>query len=109
MRFSFKLSKQDLVAFQKLANKRLTVISKANPKLLVANLIAWIPLGIAMAAYAAMYRKYPDLTHDLTVVLVAVVAGAMLLVVSMLYKQHIYRSAVLSFSVDHRSAFIVHR
>ena len=49
-----------------------------------------------MAAYAAMYRKYPDLTHDLNVVLAAVVAGGVLLVVSILYKRHIYRSAVLS-------------
>jgi len=96
VRFSFKLSKQDLAIFHKLANRRLTAISKANSKLLVANLIAWIPLGIAMAAYAAMYRKYPDLTHDLNVVLAAVVSGGVLLVLSMLYKQHIYRSAVLS-------------
>ena len=96
VRFSFRLSKQDLAAFQKLANRRLTVIAKANPKLLVANLIAWIPLGIAIAAYAAMYRKYPDLTHDLSIVLAAVVLGAVLLVLSMIYKQHIYRGAVLS-------------
>lgn len=95
MRFSFKLSKQDLASFHKIANRRLTAIAKANSRLFVANLIAWIPLGMAMASYAAMYRKYPDLTHDLNVVLAAIVIGGVLLFVSMLYKQRIYRHAAL--------------
>lgn len=43
-----------------------------------------------------MYRKYPELTHDLNVVLASVVVGGVLLVISVLYKQRIYRNAVLS-------------
>jgi len=96
VRFSFTLAKQDLTAFHKLANRRLTKVSKANSKLLLANLIAWIPLGIALAAYTAMYRKYPELSHDLNVVAGAIVVGGLLLVASMMYKQYLYRSAVIS-------------
>src|SRR5271156_4551582 len=96
MIFTFKLSTQDLASFQKLVNRRLTIIAKANSKLFVANIIAWIPLGYAMASCARIYRKYPEITHDLNEVLASVVVGIVLLIICMLYKRYLYRNAVRS-------------
>ena len=103
MQFSFKLSWQDSKPFMKVANRRLTAIAKANPKLFVAYLVAWIPIGFAVAAYAAMYSEYPELTHDLNVVAVAVVVGAVLLVASNVFKQFLYQGA----SIAENGAFLV--
>jgi len=96
MEFTFKLTREDWKPFLKLANRRLTTIAKANPKLFVTNLVAWIALGFAIATYAAMYRKYPDITHDLNVLAAVAIVGAALLIGSFVFKQWLYQAASLS-------------
>ena len=96
MEFAFKLTREDWKPFLKVANRRLTTLAKANRKLFVSNLVAWMALGFAIAAYAAMYRKYPYLTHDLNVVAATVIVGALLLVGSFIFKQWLYQTATIS-------------
>ena len=96
MRLSFRLSKRDLVSLHKQVSRRLTIIAKANSKLFVANCVAWIPMGIACATYFAMYRKYPDISHDLNVVLAVIAVSGISLWASVAYKQRIYREAILA-------------
>jgi len=105
VQFSVRLQRSDWLVFNKAVNQRLTKLAKANSKLLVANLVAWIPLGFAMAAYSAMYREHPGLSHDLNVVLVVVVLGIVLLAASFLLKSRIYRRVSLS---EHGSALVEH-
>jgi len=96
MRFTFKLSKADYVAFQALVLRRLTKLSGANIKLFFINLFAWIPIGIAFAAYAVLYRKYPVATDDLTVIAIAFEVGWVLMSVGYFYRKYAYRKAMFS-------------
>jgi hypothetical protein len=96
LRFTVKLDKKDWLIFSKVVNRRLTQLAKANSKLFIINLIAWIPLGFAIAAYSAMYRKYPFLSEDLNVVGGAIVVGAVLLVVSLVFRNRLYRKVVIA-------------
>jgi hypothetical protein len=96
MRLSFVLSKSDLTALHKIINRRLTALSGANSKLFFSNLFVWLPIGIAIATYGALYRKYPELSDDLTVVALAFSCGVALLVAAIFYKQHLYRNVMLS-------------
>jgi hypothetical protein len=96
MEFTFKLKREDWLSFVKVANRRLSVLAKANPKLLVVNILVWIPLGIALATFAALYRKYPEISHDLNVVAAAAAVGFFLLVASFVYKQRLYQSVAVS-------------
>ena len=90
MEFTFKLKREDWLPFVKVANRRLGVLAKANPRLLVVNILVWIPLGIALATFAALYRKYPEISHDLNVVAAAAAVGFFLLIASFVYKQKLY-------------------
>ena len=96
MQFSFKLTRRDCKPFLKVANQHLTAIAKANSRLFFANLVAWIPMGFAVAAYAAMYRKHPELAHELNVVAAAAVVAVALLVASIVFKHFLYQAALLS-------------
>lgn len=96
IRFTVKLDKEGWLSFSKVVNRRLTRLAKANSKLFIVNLMAWIPLGFAMAAYSAMYRKYPFLTEDLNVVGGAIVVGAVLLVISLVFRNRIYRKVMVA-------------
>lgn len=96
MHCSFTLSQADFVALHKVINRRLTQLSSANSKLFFSNLFIWVPLGIAFAAYAALFGKYPDMTHDLTVVAAAFVIGVGLMIAGAFLKQRIYRKVMLS-------------
>jgi len=98
MRFKFKLSQADYVAFQTLVLRRLTKLSGANIKLFFINLFAWIPIGIAFAAYAMLYRKYPVAADDLTVVAIAFEVGCVLMSVAYFYRKYAYRKAMFSHS-----------
>ncbi len=96
MRCSFTLSMTDFVALHKVISRRLTQLSSANSKLFFSNLFIWVPLGIAIASYASLFRKYPDMSHDLAVVAAAFCVGVALMVAGMFYKQRIYRRVMLS-------------
>jgi hypothetical protein len=94
--FSFKLTRQDLAALQKRSVRRLTEISGANSKLFFANLLAWIPLGIALALFSEMYRRFPSLSPSLNLIAAALVAGLALAVGAAYYKQRLYKQAWLA-------------
>lgn len=95
MTYSFRLTREDFIQFHKVVARRLTRIGNASSKLLLANLIAWLPLGLALATCWAMYRKYPEASHDLNVVFGSVAAAAVLLIASFLYRRTLYWRAVL--------------
>ncbi len=96
MRCSFTLSRTDFIALHRVVDRRLSQLSGANTKLFFSNLFIWVPLGIAFAAYAAMYRKYPEMTYDLSVVVIAFCIGVVLMIAGAIYKQRIYRKTMLS-------------
>lgn len=96
IRFTVKLDKKEWISFSKVVNRRLTRLAKANSKLFVVNLMVWIPLGFALAAYLAMYREYPFLTEDLNVVGGSIVLGAVLLVLSLVFRNRICRNVVVA-------------
>jgi hypothetical protein len=96
MRYSFSLTFADFVALQKVIARRLTQLSHANSKLFFSNLFIWVPLGIAFASYAALFRKYPEMSHDLSVVDAVFCIGVALMVGGILFKQRIYRNVMLS-------------
>ena len=96
MHCSFTLSQADFIALHKVINRRLTQLSSANSKLFFSNLFIWVPFGIAFASYAALFRKYPDMTYDLTVVAAALAIGITLVIAGAFLKQRIYRKVMLS-------------
>lgn len=96
IKFTVKLDKKEWNSFSKVVNRRLTRLAKANSKLFVINLLAWIPLGFALAAYTAMYRKYPFLNEDLNVIGGSIILGAVLLVLSLVFRNIIYRNVVVA-------------
>lgn len=96
MRCSFALSRADFIALQKVVDRHLSQLSGANTKHLFSTLFIWIPLGFAFAAYAAMYRKHPEMSYDLTVVIIAFCIGVVLMIAGAIYKQRIYRKTMLS-------------
>lgn len=96
MHCSFTLSQADFVALHKVIRGRLTRLSSANTKLFFSNLFIWVALGIAFASYAALFRKYPELSHDLTVVAASFCIGVGLMITGTFYKQRIYRNVILS-------------
>jgi hypothetical protein len=96
IRFTVKLNKDDWLSFSKVVNRRLTRLAKANSKLFIINLLTWIPMGFALAAYSAMYQKYPFLTDDLNVIGGSIVIGAVLLVISLVIRNRIYRKVVVA-------------
>ncbi len=96
MHYSFTLTNADFVALHKVIARRLTQLSHANSKLFFSNLFIWVPLGVAFSSYAALFRKYPEMSYDLSVVAAAFCVGVALMVAGMFYKQRIYRRAMLS-------------
>ena len=96
MRYSFTLSQADFVALHKVINRRLTQLSSANSKLFFSSLFIWVALGFAGASYAALFRKYPDMSYDLAVVAAAFCVGVALMVAGTFFKQRIYRRVMLS-------------
>ncbi len=97
VRATFRLTQGDLVALLKVINRRLTELSHAQSKLFFSNLLIWIPLGIAFAAYAALFRNYPSMTRDLAIVAVFFCIGIGLMVGGILFKQRVvYRRAMLA-------------
>jgi hypothetical protein len=96
MHCSFTLTNADFVALHKVIAQRLTQLSSANSKLFFSNLFIWVPLGIAFSAYAALFRKYPEMSYDLSVVAIAFCVGVALMVAGIYYKQRIYRRAMLA-------------
>jgi hypothetical protein len=96
MHSSFTLTNADFVALQKVTTRRLTLLSNANSKLFFSNVFIWVSLGFAFVAYAALFRKYPEMSYDLSVVAAAFCVGVALMIARMFYKQRIYRSVMLS-------------
>lgn len=96
IRFTVKLDKKEWTSFSKVVNRRLTSLAKANSKLFVINILAWIPLGYTLAAYMAMYRKYSLLNEELNAFGGSVVLGAVLLVLSLVFRNRIYSKVVVS-------------
>lgn len=96
MHCSFTLTNADFFALHKAIARRLTQLSHANSKLFYSNLFIWVPLGIAFASYVALFRKYPEMSYDLSVVAAAFCVGVALMVAGILYKQRIYRRVMLS-------------
>jgi len=96
MRCTFTLTNSDFVALHKVIARRLTQLSSANTKLFFSNLFIWVVLGIAFASYAALFRKYPEMSYDLTVVAATFCVGIAMMVAGAYYKQRIYRSVMLS-------------
>lgn len=96
MHCSFTLTRADFAALQKILMRRLTHLSQANSRLFISNLFIWIPLGIAFAAYLALFRKYPAMSYDLSVVATTFCLGITLVVAGAFYKRHVYRRAMLS-------------
>jgi hypothetical protein len=103
IRFTVKLGKEEWLSL--VVRRRLTRLAKANSKLFIVTLMAWIPLGFAVAAYSAMYRKYPFQTKDLNVVGSSIVVGAVLLVISLVFRNRIYRKVVVA---EHVSTLAEH-
>ena len=96
MHLSFRLSRKDLAALQEVASRRVTEVTRANYKLFFFTVIIWIPLGVALATYFALYRKYPEAAHDLTIVAAALALGIALFICHLYYKQHLTRRGYLS-------------
>jgi hypothetical protein len=96
LNFSFKLSRQDLIAFHKVASRRMKDVTGANLRLSVANLIAWIPLGIAILAYVGLYRSYPEATLELSIVAAWAALGGVLVACYFVYRARLTRRAWLS-------------
>ena len=96
MHCSFTLTNADFIALHKAIGKRITQLSSANSKLFFSNMFIWIPLGIAFAAYAALFKKYPEMSNDLAVVATAFFFGIALMVAGAYYKQRIYRRVMLA-------------
>ncbi len=96
MHCSFTLTNADFLALHKAIARRLTQLSHANSKLFFSNMFIWVPLGIAFASYVALFRKYPEMSHDLSVVAAAFCVGVALMVAGMFYKRLIYRRVMLS-------------
>ena len=95
MHYSFTLSRADFIALRKVINRRLTQLSSANSNLFFSNLVVWVPLGIAFAAYAALFRKHPGMFYDLAVVATAFFVGVALMIVGAFFKQRIYNNVML--------------
>lgn len=96
MQCTFTLSRTDHASLHRVINRRLCHLSGANAKLFISNLFIWIPLGIGVASYAALFRKYPDMSHDLMLVAVAFAVGAGLMVANAFFKQRIFHGVLLS-------------
>lgn len=96
MHCSFTLTSADFIALHAIIQRRLTQLSSANSKLFFSNLVVWVPLGIAFAAYAALFQKYPGLSRELAVVAVAFVVGVALMIAGSIFKQRIYRKVMLA-------------
>lgn len=81
---------------QKIASRRVTEVTRANYKLFASSVLTWIPLGVALATYFALYRKFPGAARDLTIVAAALALGIALFVCHLCYKQHLTRRGYLS-------------
>src|SRR6185295_17195796 len=60
------------------------------------GVITWIPLGFALAAYFAMYWRYPEAARDLTIAAAALALGVAFFICQFYYKQHLIRRGCLS-------------
>lgn len=96
MHYSFTLTSADFIALHKVIARRLSKLSHANSKLFLSNVLIWIPLGVAFSSYAALFRKHPEMSYDLSVVAAAFCVGVILMITGVFYKQQIYRRTMLS-------------
>jgi hypothetical protein len=96
MKITVKLNQNDFVPYLRIVNRRLAELSKANSKLFISNVIVWIFLGIAVAAYSSLYRKYPYTFYDLNVVVIFLGVGVLFKVADLYYKQNLYRKVMFS-------------
>jgi len=94
--FSFRLSRQDLVAFHKVAGRRMKDVTGANLRLFVASLIAWIPVGTAILAYIGLYRTFPEASFALNIVVAWLALGVVLLCCYLVYRQRLTQRGWLS-------------
>lgn len=85
MTATFRLAQEDLKALQRVVQRRIWSISRANSRMFLFNLVAWVPIGIFLAASAALYRQNPGLAGDLKFIFGALAVGSAAVVAGQLY------------------------
>lgn len=98
MKFTYTLSLQDVVTFNKVACWRLaatTTTAKTRLWLFALNVIAWMAIAYTSAAYSSLYKR-PRLAADLNEVLIAFGIAAAVLLASHFYRQRVTREVAFS-------------
>lgn len=98
MKLSYTLSLPDVLAFNKVACQRLAVKTRTAKTVggFSLNVLAWMAIAFTSAAYFSLYKKYPELSPDLTELLFAFGAAIVLLTASHLYRQRCFRELAFS-------------
>ena len=99
MKFEYELTQRDVLSFHDLVNRRTAKTIKAavsNVTLFVINVVPWLPVGVAVGSYLALYDRYrhPPLASDLNVILIAVVIAGILMAASAFYRRKLVAGAV---------------
>lgn len=95
MKFEFALTDHDRAAYEKIVTRRISKAAKANTKTFIVNIIAFLPVGAALAFYVDLYKRYPNLTSELNTIAIAVCVAAALITASGIYKRKLIESALL--------------
>ncbi|PHV09602.1 YcxB family protein [Chitinimonas sp. BJB300] len=96
MHATFTLSESDFVALNNAVNRRLKAVSRANSKLFLPNFVVSVTMGVAIASYLALYRKYPFIATELSFVAGAFAVSTLFIVGNSVYKRSLCRRAMLS-------------
>ena len=94
MNIEYSLTQSDLAAFNTVVRRRIAARAKPSFKLLVLNVVAWIPFGAAAADYLNLYRSYPHLASDLNFILLASAIAAVLIKSINVYRRKLLERAV---------------
>lgn len=96
MEFEYELTEAELVAFDKVVHARVDTLTKAalgGWEFLAQNILAWIPIGIAGAAFIDLYHDYPQ-SPDLKTIAIAASLAVALMTGSGIYKRKLIEDAV---------------
>lgn len=99
MKLTYTLSLADALAYNKVACQRLASKARSSKTvggLLILNILAWMAIAFTAAAYASLHKRYPQMSADLTELLVAFVVAIVLLIASHLYRRRRFREVVFS-------------
>ena len=96
MQFAFKLTPADLKRMLKVLRLRLVRLAGRNPSAFFINLLAWIGFGLAGNIWWGLYRKYPALAPDLTLMASSLAAGLAITFLLFLHRRHIVDRILLA-------------